>query len=231
MKVTGRDIEIMAWILEQKFMTKKQIRQVFWKNVPEMSRVVHKRLYKFQKAGLIKMDKKQTYRSAVYTVTAKGVRLLKELSRNRDLGELRDTDYTNYGHDLAVTDIRIMFYEWGYTHWLSERILSKRGDLRRIPDGMIFNEGKYIAVEYESSQKSKRRYREIFLSYEFDRHIDKVLYIVDTQELIRKISQEASVCQKIYFVLLEDLKKDLMSARLKGPSGECSLSELLEASG
>jgi len=136
---------------------------------------------------------------------------------------------SNYLHDLRVTDIRILLFGLGYSHWTSERVLSKYDGLRRVPDGTIFNKGKFTAIEYESSQKSKYRYQRIFLDYELERSIDQVLYIVDTQGLIQKISKEASAGTNIYFVSLEDIQKDLMSARVKDATKECSLQELLGA--
>ncbi len=226
MKITERDIEIMSWILEQRFMTVSQIRRVFWKEITVTSGEAHKRLKELETMGLLTTKKEDVYRNLVYRVSGKGVRHLKVFGRNQGLGEV-DMGYTSFRHDLVETDIRIMFYELGFTQWLSERVLSKRNDLRRVPDGMIFNEGKYMAVEYESSQKSKYRYRRIFLDYELDRNVDKVLYITDTKELAQKVERQAAIYDKPYFVWLGDLKKDLTSARLKGLSGEHSFKELL----
>lgn len=227
MKITERDVEILSWILEQKFMTERQVGQVFWKGLTDWSREVNKRLNEMRKAGLLKKGRTQVYRSSMYLVTREGVRQLKAFGRDQGLGEVRDTDYADYRHDLVVTDIRMMFHGWGYRDWLSERVLLRRNDLKRIPDGMIFNQGKYIAVEYEASQKSKRRYREIFLNYGFDKQIDKVIYVAATAELTETLLKQGSICRKLHFVLLEDLKKDPMRAKLTGTSGECSLRDLL----
>jgi len=227
MKITERDIELMGWILEQKFMTEKQVRQVFWKGRNQDNREAYRRLNKLRNMGFLTVNMKKVYRSDMYLVTAKGVRQLKELNKNHGLSAMGDADYSNYRHDLVVTDIRILFDEMGYKSWLSERVLSRRNDLRRVPDGMVFNKDKYIAMEYESSQKSRRRYQRIFLDYEFDRKIDQVLYIVDTKELVGKLSREVSTSSKANFVYLGELEKELMNARLKSIGGECVLRELL----
>ncbi len=229
MKITERDIEVMGWILEQKFMIEKQVRRVFWKGVSQKSCAVSKRLNKLQEEGFLKVNKERMYGSLVYLVTRKGVGQLKEFNRSRGLGEVRDADYSNYRHDLAVTDIRILFHELGYTDWESERVLSKNNDLSRVPDGMIFNKDKYIAVEYESSQKSKERYREIFYRYELDSHINKVLYVADTRKRSEKLTREVSACAKPHFASIEDIQRDRARARLKNIEGECSLLELLGA--
>ena len=228
MKITDRDIEILGWILEEKFMTERQIKRMFWKGVTEESREAYKRLRELEKEGFLKTDKEKIYQSAVYGISGKGVRLLMKFGRNQGLGESHDLGYSNYKHDLVVTDIRILFHELGYTHWLSERVLSKRNDFRRIPDGMIFYESRYIAIEYESSQKSKRRYKKIFLDYDFDNHLDKVLYITSTPELAQKLLKEAAYYYKLYFVGLEDLKKDGINTRVKNRDNECSLQEFIQ---
>ncbi len=225
MKVTDRDIEILGWILEQKFMTRKQIRRIFWKGLLEQSTEDYRRLSELRDNGYIKTSKGNVYKEALYLVTGKGATQV----RDRGLGALKDTDYSNCRHDLRVTDIRIMFHQAGYTNWVSERVLSKRNDLRRIPDGLIYHRGKYLAIEYESSQKSKDRYRKIFLDYEFDNHVDRVLYIVSTPELADKILR-MTLGSKPYFVSYEDLSRDLINVLLKHKSHGYSLRELLEAS-
>ena len=93
---------------------------------------------------------------------------------------------------------------------------------------MIFYRDRYTAIEYESSQKSKHRYRKIFNNYEFDRHVDQVLYIVGTPELAEKVSKEASLCSKLYFVSLGDIERDQVNTMLKSDSRMCSLRQLFE---
>lgn len=228
MKITSRDLDLLGWILEQKFMTEKQVRAVFWKEVSEKSCETYKRLNELQKGGFLKTEKKRTHTNEIYLVTKKGIGQLKEFNRDRGLCELSDESYSNYRHDLAVTDIRILFHKLGYSYWLSERVLSRREGLRRVPDGMIFNNNKYIAVEFESSQKSKRRYREIFYNYQLDNQVDKVLYIVNSPELAEKVSRGASICSKLHFVSFDDIQRDLINTKLKSGSDGRSLHELLE---
>jgi hypothetical protein len=223
-------LDLMGWILEQKFMTEKQVRQVFWNSSIQDNREAYRRLSKLEKAGYLKTNKKRVFSNELYLVTKKGVGQLKEFNRDRCLEELTETDYSNYRHDLAVTDIRILFHSLGYTYWLSERVLAKRNDLRWLPDGMIFNRNEYIAVECESSQKSKRRYREIFYHYELNSRVHKVLYIVSTPELVQKLLREASTCSKLHFVSLENLGNDLLKAKLETKGTSSTLHDLLESS-
>ena len=158
-------------------------------------------------------------------MTKYGAGELKAFDRNRGLRELRDDSYLNHIHDLEVTNIRILFHELGYTQWLSERTLSKFYGLRRIPDGMIFYQDKYIAIEYEASLKAKRRYQRIFLDYELDRQVNKVLYVTDTPEILQKVLKEAGTYDKLYFVSLKDLQRDRMNTKLIKPTSSHTLHE------
>jgi hypothetical protein len=227
MKITDRDIEILGWILEERFMTGRQIKKVFWKDITEKSREVYKRLRELQEEGYLAADKGGIYQWALYSIPRKGARLLMKFGRNQGLGGSGYLRY--YPHDAVVTDIRILFYELGYTQWLSERVLSKRNDFRRISDGMVFYKDRYMAIEYESSQKSKRRYKKIFLDYELDRHLDKVLYITSTLELSQKLLKEAAYYHKLFFVGIQDLQKNGMNARVRNAEEGCSLQEFFES--
>jgi hypothetical protein len=228
MKMMKRDIEVMGWILEQKFMTERQVREVFFEGISARSREAYKRLYELQKNGYLKTSKRSIYRHGLYLVTASGLQQLRAFCRDRGLGELVDADYSNYKHDIAVTDIRIIFHELGYTDWVAERIMSKRGGYRRLSDGAVHHHGKYFAIEYESSQKSRGRYREIFYNYDLDENFEAVIYIVDTPEFITKIQKEALNCPKVYFAVLEDFCKDRMDMKLSHCEGTKSLHRLLE---
>jgi len=229
MQIMPRDIEIMGWILEQKFMTRNQIREIFWKDITKKSTEDYRRLCELIKAGFLKRSKCSFYKHVLYMVTASGVRELRASGRNRGLCELPDVDYSQYKHDVIVSDIRIVFNNWGYKDWLSERVLSKVYQLRRLPDGMIFHRGEHVAIEYEASPKSKERYRDIFFNYELDERVNHVIYIVDTRSLVEKLRKEAAVCNKLHFTTLQDFKTHQMNTHLQGSFDKASIHELLEA--
>ena len=162
-------------------------------------------------------------------VSAKGVKVLRERNRDGGLTELGDVDYANYNHDSVMTDLRILFREAGYSEWLSERLLIQWPDLRRLPDGMIHHGGRYFALEYESAQKSKDRYKQMFLDYEIDPLIHKVIYVVERPALLTKISALASAYDKLYFVTHENLERQKLTVKLQGAGREVSFSKLLES--
>jgi len=94
---------------------------------------------------------------------------------------------------------------------------------------MIYHRERYLAIEYESSQKSKDRYRSIFLDYAFDKNVDRVLYIVSTPELADKISK-ATLDEQHYFVSYEDLLRDGIHVQLKSNYRSYTLRQMIEAS-
>ena len=52
MILRSRDLNIMQWILEQKFMNVEQIRRVFWKGTWDKNTNAHTRLRKLKQEGL-----------------------------------------------------------------------------------------------------------------------------------------------------------------------------------
>jgi len=217
MKIMDRDIEVMSWISEQKFMTVDQVRKVFWKDSEGGRKAAYLRLLDLQKAGYLKRSRECIYRNVLYVVAGKGVRLLRAFGRGYGLKELYDVDYSGYKHDVVVTDLRILFHGWGFTDWASERALEQVKVFQRIADGLIYYKGRSFAIEFESAQKSKDRYKDIFLHYELDSRVDEVIYVVETPGLVAKLCDMARNYDKLHFVALDDLLKDQLKATYKGP--------------
>ncbi len=228
MKIMPRDIEMMRWIQEQKFMTGNQIRRVFWKGISANSREDYKRLCELQKADCLKRNKKDIYRNALYLVRSYGIKQLKEFGHKHGWNELYDVDYSLFNHDIAVTDLRILFNEWGYRDWISERVLSRWRSYRNLADGMIHHRENYFAIEYESSQKAKDRYKEIFLNYALDHQVNAVIYIMESPEMVTRVSREAASYKKVFFTTFQELQNQKLETQLHGNNGPSSLKSLLE---
>lgn len=204
-QITDRDVAIMRWMLEQKFMHAKQLRSVFWKDAKDDCKEVYRRLGKLEKAGFIKRSNQDIYKYLLYVVTKKGYRVLKGMGSDNGLTVLNNVDYTTYRHDLGITDLRVWFYRQGYTEWISERVIVKQYDLKNLPDGMIYHGGKYLAIEYETVRKAKERYRKIAFDYEFYDYFSDVLYVVRDARLKTKLEELLKECEKIHFVTTEAL--------------------------
>jgi len=152
---------------------------------------------------------------------------LKAFGHYQGWSEPYDIDYSMYKHDLVVTDLRILFHQMGCRDWICERVLERRKEFRHLADGMIHHNGNYFAIEYESSQKGKRRYREIFLNYELDNQIKAIIYVQDMPQMAPGISKEASICDKLFFTTFQELQDQKLDTQLNGTNGSLSLKNLL----
>ena|SRR3989338_7446719 len=123
MKIVFRDLELMRWILEQKFMTREQIRKEFWREESKKSIEEYRRLNELERAKLLRRSTEGFYRCILYLVTGRGVSLLRSFGKDQGLSEVCEVSYSNYKHDVAVTDLRILFDQWGYKDWVSEKPL------------------------------------------------------------------------------------------------------------
>jgi hypothetical protein len=212
-QIMPRDIEIMRWIQEQKFMTGKQIRRMFWPGISENSREDYRRLAQLQKASCLKRSKKNIYRDTPYLVRSMGMKQLKAHGHYHGWNELYDVDYSMFRHDID---------------WISERVLMGRKERRNLADGMIFCGGNYFAIEYESSQKGKNRYKQIFLNYALDQEVKAVIYVLDSIAMAAGVRREAAQYKKIHFTTFQELQDLQLDAMLKEDGGSSSLKGLLE---
>ena len=58
-----------------------------------------------------------------------------------------------------------------------------------------------------------------------------VIYVVDTPELLAKVSREASISNKLHFVTFQELQEKKLDAQLKAIGGLTTLEELLSGTG
>lgn len=96
------------------------------------------------------------------------------LDDGEELPELRDANRINSAtiyHDLNLQQIRFKMEAQGYhsfmSAWHISRLLKKRNEkVPKIPDYTCTNpEGDKVAVEYERTIKSKKRYQEVIEQY------------------------------------------------------------------
>ncbi len=205
MQIVPRDVALMGWILEQKFMDIRQVKRVFWKDNSQVSTEAYRRLGELEKQGFLTKD--DTYRYFLYLVTQKGMKLLRANGRDQGLSVVKAIDHSTILHDAEVTNVRILFHEMGFTEWIPEGVLSKFYELRHLPDGIIYHEGKHVAIEYESTQKSKRRYRRILLDYELEDYVDRVLYVVHTSAMMKKLAPLLVSCSKAGILTMQNLRE------------------------
>ena len=186
-RLTERDIEILGFLLDQKFGSLEQlyfryfdVRGKVTDHLPPGLHVTRQRLSLLRRAGLISTAKVYSEAKSLYLLTSLGYQIF---SGKRPLDAfampMKTVDFRNYEHDTKVNDCRIAIERTGKVmKWLPDRRLRMKGFESQhswdklpkeiVPDGIfISSKGERIAFEIETSPRAKRRYqakRDEFLS-------------------------------------------------------------------
>ncbi len=126
---------------------------------------------------------------AVFQPTNTGIMFA--VDSNQEIPELREINRVNSAtiyHDLKLQQIRFKLESQGYhsfqSAWHLARLLKKRNDkVPKIPDYTCINPvGDKVAIEYERTIKSKKRYQEVIGQYMDIKErgiIKQVIYFTD----------------------------------------------------
>jgi len=177
-RLMERDVEILGFLLDQKFASLEQVYFKFFdvrksvkEALPKGLHVARQRLQILRKAGLIFTEKVYTESKSLYLLSAQGF----ELFQNRKPHDafkppMKRVDFRTYGHDTKVNDCRVALEKTGRVNaWLPDRRLKSEGfssqysfsELPRgiVPDGVfVSSKGERIAFELETSPRKKSRY-------------------------------------------------------------------------
>lgn len=186
-RLTDRDVELLGFLLDQKFASLEQIyfkffdaRELVTDALPSNLFVTRQRLQVLRRAGLISTQKVFSESRSLYLLTHLGFQIFRG-RRPHDAFTLpvKQVDFRNYEHDTKVNDCRIAIERTGKVmKWLPERRLRMQGfesqfswsELPKelVPDGIfISSKGERIAFEIETTPRKKSRYiekRDGFLS-------------------------------------------------------------------
>jgi hypothetical protein len=184
-RLTARDIEILGFLLDQKFASLEQIyfkffdtREKATEPLPNNLYVTRQRLQVLRKAGFIKTEKVYSEAKSLYLLTGPGFHLFQS-KKPHDAYALpvKSMDFRSYEHDTRVNDCRIAIERTGRVmKWLSERRIRMKGfesehsfhDLPKdlVPDGIfVSKKGERIVFEIETTPRKKSRYQEKRDSY------------------------------------------------------------------
>ena len=184
-RLTERDIEILGFLLDQKFASLEQIyfrhfdvRKNVSEALPKNLYVTRQRLQILRQAGLIKTEKVYSEAKSLYFLTVPGYHLLQS-KRPDDAYAMpvKNMDFRSYDHDTKVNDCRIAIEKTGKVmKWIPERKIKMKGfesefswhELPKdiVPDGIfISSKGERIVFEIETTPRKKSRYQEKKDSY------------------------------------------------------------------
>lgn len=180
-RLTERDVELLGFLLDQKFASLEQIYFRFFDvrlkvtdELPQNLFVTRQRLQVLRRAGLVSTEKVFSESKSLYLLTTLGFKIFRA-RRPHDAfaSPAKDVDFRNYDHDTKVNDCRIAIERTGKVmKWLPERRLRAQGfesefswsELPKelVPDGIFISKknGDRIAFEIETTPRKKSRYEE-----------------------------------------------------------------------
>ena len=208
--INVRDLILLQFGLEQKFLTLDQIGAMFFPENREVFNWPMKCVRKLVKEGLLSVEKPGFCKPALYRVTGKGAALLRRHGQVTGLGAIEKIDTRSWEHDLWVTDTRIVFSRGlGLQHWKSERVLKQENIKKKVPDGVVSFKDKDLIIEVERTLKKKEYYEKILLDTcirQF-RNEEIILYIMANETDKRWLMKLAGGWVRIYFAMIKDLRE------------------------
>ena len=208
MVINVRDLLLLQFCLEQKFMTLDQIAKMFFPENREVFNWPMKCVRKLVNDKLLYVEKPGFCKPALYRVTRKGAALLRSHDLAKGLGAIEKIDTKSWEHDLWVTDVRIVFHrKLGLGHWKAERVLKQESVKQKVPDGVVSLKDTDLIVEVERTLKKKEYYEKTFLdsSIRQFRENEIIFYIMANDTDKRWLTKQAGGWERIYFATLEDL--------------------------
>ncbi len=188
-KLTSRDLRLLNDLYKNSFMAFYQIKEMHFNNKADstiynrLSKLIRADVIKSIRVNLIAIHKENMDIGVIYSLTNKGLSLLKEYSYkeiNRSVPI--PINLSQLSHDLILTDVLrklggINLKLYGYRANLDEQ----------IPDAIIHKENNKCAIEVELTAKSNLRYREILSNYMTSNKYSEVLYVVKNKAIETKI--------------------------------------------
>ena len=218
-----RDRKILNFLFSNKLATVNQINTAVFKNV--RTSYAYLRLAKLRDAGYIISDVTpyQSVIQQIYLLSSKGLNYL----INYDGLDTHHTQIRSDSrvHDLALVDIlqRLKNLDC-MTKIVTENDLVGLVDYENLKpystfkalqsDGYCQLRSKRgllnVAVEYEKSLKIKKRIAEKMLNYSYERDVDLILCIADSEQILKRLKQVdkevyGSHTSKMYFSLTADV--------------------------
>ena len=185
-RLTDRDLEILGFLLDQKFASLEQlyfrhfdVRESSSDPMPKGLHVTRQRLQVLKRAGLIATERVFSESRSLYLMTPFGFQTFQSKRPSEAYAKPMVTvDFRNFEHDTKVNDCRIALERTGKVmKWISERRVRIEGFQSQfsglelpetiVPDGvLVSSKGERIAFEIEASPREKRRFVQKKEAYE-----------------------------------------------------------------
>ena len=227
-----RDLQILSYGLEQKFLTVEQVSRRFF-HPKETSKNPHQSAYLrtliLQKFGMVAL-KPLLVGGKVVVTTDRGAGELDSRGRER-LEPVATVDYRYFEHDRRVTDVRIALESLNLAHsWRSERYLKSDYQVSRVPDAVFtLTNGQRVALEVEIARKGKDRYQKILGEYTGGKfgEVNLLFYVCNTYPQLERLSELTKEYRWVYFALYDQLMSEKAETIFANQKEHFCLKELL----
>lgn len=222
--ITERDKAILLYLFRNKVVSRAQMHKFFFRNAS--IKAVTQRLGKLSRYGLVKSIyfEKNGNSHRAYTIDKKGVIFISnylpcEIQENRYKSDALE-------HDMALSEINFIFENLSMVYDVKTEselqsfgetidddgllpFFEMRSDRAILVDGK--NGRKYLALEYERTLKSYSRNRSKFEKYYLQSNIPAVLYICETDTILKSLIQiDENLCKerasKMYFCTMDNIR-------------------------
>jgi hypothetical protein len=179
-QLTERDLDILAFLLEMKFATVKELQHKFFRKLKDgklssSEWYARERMRLLWKNGLVETVRFRYTDYKYFIATELAFEILEgNIERaGRIARPIRQIDIRTFEHDAMLMKLRLYLEDTeSVRNWKSERVIKRdlffQGNLARdyVPDAVFMNEsGDTVAYELERTMKSKRDYREKINKY------------------------------------------------------------------
>ena len=221
----NRDMRIMRLLFESKVMSREQINKQFFPTTSKHT--VNIRLHKIMCLSLIKRKPIAVERGVFYgySLTQRGLAEIKP-TLPYEMKAMRSSSECPL-HDIALNDIRKAFeaksaVQSYYTENVMQSCDEYHDDKKFQPfiklnsDAMVEVDTRIgvlnLAIEFDATHKSKRRYSQKVNDYYVEHGVDGVLYICANKYILhallgidKEVSKRHACDPKLYFALLENV--------------------------
>lgn len=230
--IQDRDLDIIRYCIDQKFMTVEQIAKKFFNpksDARHPNQAAYRRVLILQKFKMLSIRPVLTGEKVVVATEigagelgAKGIDSLEPVTA---------VDYRYFEHDRRASDVRITFEGGGLiTAWESDRWLKNRfAQGSRVPDAMFkLANGQCGVLEMEIAKKARGRYKRIFENYASKRYgdVELVFYVCNTMRQLETLATMTANYRLVYYALYDQLMRDGMKTTFANTHEHFELGEL-----
>ncbi|MFW6009401.1 MAG: hypothetical protein ACOCP8_09080 [archaeon] len=227
LRLSKKDLLLLKYLFECKFLTREQIGNYIWKDRKE--NYIYKRIYLLTKAGYIKKmpDPMALNHNKTILQATEKAKITLSLHRNKlqyltwndnyksayydpelyyDVQD-DELDLKQYEHDRDINNIRFIFEKNGADNWKPHKVIYKDKKFRKKADGAFSKNGIVLAVELEYNLKSSYVLKKIFESYRkmiINKDIHYILYIVKNESIEESMIKNFNPEMILNFVDIND---------------------------